>query len=104
MSQDEPVEGRTIPWERHIQSGIGAIMVAMMLWVGTSIQSQSVAIAKLQVQVGEEQTQIASLLTQEAQGVSGAAEAADVQRLQGQIDGLATRTRALERDVARLQK
>lgn len=101
-TEDQP-EGK-IPWERHLQSVIGALMVAMMLWVGTSIQSQSVAIAKLQVQVGEEQTQIASLLTQEAQGVSGAAEAADVQRLQGQIDGLATRTRGLERDVARLQK
>lgn len=104
MTDETPAERPGIQWERHIQSGIGALIVAMMLWVGTSIQSQSVAIAKLQVQVGETQVQIASLLTQEANGVSASAETSDVRRLQSQIDGLAQRTRALEQSVARMQR
>lgn len=90
-------------WERHIQSAIGAVIVALMLWVGQSIQSQSVAIAKLQVQVTQEQTQIAALLTEEQQGVSSAVEAADVTRLQGQIDGLTSRVNRAEQAIARLQ-
>ena len=104
MTDETPPERPGIQWERHIQSGIGALIVAMMLWVGTSIQSQSVAIAKLQVQVGETQVQIASLLTQEANGVSLGTETSDIHRLQSQIDGLATRTRALEQSVARMQR
>ena len=104
MTDETPPERPGIPWERHIQSGIGALIVAMMLWVGTSIQSQSVAIAKLQVQVSETQVQIASLLTQEANGVSLGTETSDIHRLQSQIDGLAQRTRALEQSVARMQR
>lgn len=90
-------------WERHIQSAIGAVIVALMLWVGQSIQSQSVAIAKLQVQVAQEQTQIGSLLTQEQSGISATAESVDVARLQGQIDGLTDRVNKAEQAIARLQ-
>lgn len=104
LSEGQSVDRRAIPWERHVQSGIGALIVAMMLWVGTSIQSQSVAIAKLQVQVGETQAQIAALLTQQEQGVSAAQESGDVTRLQAQLDGIAHRTRDLEQAVARLQR
>ena len=90
-------------WERHIQSAIGAVIVALMLWVGQSIQSQSVAIAKLLVQVAQEQTQIAALLTQEQSGISASAEGADVARLQRQIDGLTARVNRAEQAIARLQ-
>lgn len=90
-------------WERHIQSAIGAVIVALMLWVGQSIQSQSVAIAKLQVQVAQEQTQIAALLTQEQSGISASAEGSDVARLQAQIDGLTDRVNKAEQAIARLQ-
>ena len=101
---DTPVDRRAVPWERHLQSGIGALIVALMLWVGTSIQSQSVAIAKLQVQGTETQAAVATLVTQEQKGVSASQEGADVARLQTQLNGLAHRTRDLEQAVARLQR
>lgn len=103
MTDETPSDRPGIQWERHIQSAIGAVIVALMLWVGSSIQSQSVAIAKLQVQVGETQAQIASLLTQEANGVSASAEASDVTRLQAQIDALTGRMNRAEQAIARLQ-
>ncbi len=103
MTDETPPERPGIQWERHIQSGIGALIVAMMLWVGTSIQSQSVAIAKLQVQVGQTQVQIASLLTQEASGISASAENSDVRRLQFQIDALTGRMDKAEQAIASLQ-
>lgn len=103
-TEEIPVDRRAVPWERHVQSGIGALIVALMLWVGTSIQSQSVAIAKLQVQGTETQATVAALVAQEQEGVSASQEGADVGRLQTQLDGLAHRTRDLEQAVARLQR
>ena len=98
----DPIEElpRIIPWERHLQSVLAAIIIALMLWVGSSIQGQSIQIAKLQVQEATLQTQLATLLGQTQQSVSAASESADVARLQAQIDGISSRLRHVEEDVA----
>ena len=93
---------RSFPWERHIQSTIGAIMVAAMLWVGTTIQGQSIAIARLQVQVGQSQVEMAAVLAQESQGVSRHREAADIGAVDGALDALTLRVRRLEQEMAQL--
>ncbi len=103
FGEDEGLDRRAFPWERHVQSAIGAIMVAAMLWVGTTIQAQSVAIARLQVQVGETQVQIAAVLAEQSKGVSATREAADIGAADGQIDSLTIRVRKLENDMARIE-
>lgn len=86
-------------WERHIQSVLGAILVALIWWVGSSVQSQSIAIAQLQVTVSALSTQMAAQISQQQRAVPFSQEAADIARLQAEDDALRGRVRRVEEAI-----
>lgn len=57
MTQDE-ARHRATSIERHTQTILVLILVAILLWVGSTTQQTSVAIAAMSVQVGHVQSEI----------------------------------------------
>ncbi len=97
LDDAEPRDRRAQPgWERHIQSALGAILVGLIWWVGTSVQSQSIAIARLQVTVSALSVQMATQISQQQRAVPATQEAADIARLQAEDDALRGRVRRVE--------
>ena len=47
--------------EKHIQTTIGAVMVALLMWVGYSISEMSKSVARLEVQVDNLQQEVKRL-------------------------------------------
>lgn len=86
-------------WERHIQSVLGAILVALIWWVGSSVQSQSIAIAQLQVTVSATSAQVVTLVSQTQRAVPASQETADIARLQSEEDSLRGRVRRVEEAI-----
>ncbi len=98
MLDDSDSQGRHSQpgWERHIQSALGAILVGLIWWVGTSVQSQSIAIARLQVTVSALAVQMATQISQQQRAVPSSQESADIARLQAEDDSLRGRVRRVE--------
>ena len=92
----EPLRRPESGWAQHIQSVLGAILVGLIWWVGTSVQSQSIAIAQLQVTVSATSAQVVTLVSQTRQAVPASQEAADIARLQSEDDALRGRVRRVE--------
>ncbi len=93
----EPRDRRAQPgWERHLQSAVGAILVALIWWVGNSVQTQSLAIARLQVTVSALAVQMATEAAQQQRAIPASQENADIARLQAENDSLRGRIRRVE--------
>ena len=83
--------------ERHIQTGIQAVLVAVCLWMASTINSSSVKIAELSVEVRNLRTQLESLQTQSATGYTDAEAQRDHERLERMIKENSDRIRNLEK-------
>jgi len=76
-------------WERHLQSGLLALVLAVMFWVGQSALSANVHLAQIDERITSLQTQIvATYRTSDAQR--------DVAETTRQIDALKQRISAVE--------
>lgn len=38
-------------WERHAQTVLAMILVALLLWVGSTVQTTSIAVAEMRVEI-----------------------------------------------------
>lgn len=84
--------------ERHAQTLIGTVIAALVLWVGLTMQQQSVGIAELRVEVTNLRGQVSSLQSATADRYTAARAASDLAARDREINDLRDRVRTLERE------
>ncbi len=82
-----------------MQSILGAILIGLIWWVGSSVQTQSIAIARLQVTVSAISGQMVTQAALNQRAVPASQEAADIARLQAEDDALRGRVRRVEEAI-----
>lgn len=96
MSEVQPRQNPSVI-ERHFQTGIQALLVAICLWMGTTINSSSLKIAELSVEVRNLREQLTTVQTQTAGGYSVAEAQREHDRLERMIVANADAIRNLEK-------
>lgn len=84
-------------FERHLQTGIQALLVAVCLWMASTINSSSVQIAELSVEVRNLREQLTNLQTQASSGYNSSEAQREHDRLERMINNNASAIRNLEK-------
>jgi hypothetical protein len=82
--------------ERHAQTLIGVVVASLVLWIGVTIQQQSVSLAEMRVEITNLRSQLASYSTQTADRYTSARAAQDFAARDREYADLRDRVRSLE--------
>lgn len=96
MSDHVDEAGTVSAFERHAQTFIGAVITALVMWVGYTLHTQTVMIAEMGVEIRELQLRIEELRSDSAGQYTTHQAAADHARLERSIAELDARVRVLE--------
>jgi hypothetical protein len=82
--QDPPAEDhmkeRAVPMERHIQTLIGAVLIGLVFWMGTTLNNTSTGMAVLDERVATLTGEVTALRTQVANGIDDRYRKTDASR------------------------
>ena len=71
---------RHSPWERHVQTAVGFVIVGVVGWVGVGVSDSREAIARMEATILGLQQQVVDLRTQVREGTNDRYTQADADR------------------------